>query len=382
MFGGAAGRNGNGQARVADHSGVFRPGHRPGNRGAPGMKVLITGATGFVGSAVLRRLSRAGHDLRALTRPGSDRRNLAGLRVEVAEGDLGDPQSLRHAVRGCAALFHVAADYRLWAPEPAEIYRTNVAGTEALMLAAAEAGVERVVYTSSVATLGLYRDGSAADEDAPVTLDQIVGPYKRSKYLAEEVVRRLVRERGLKAVIVNPSTPIGPRDRRPTPTGRIIIEAASGRMPAYVDTGLNLVHVDDVARGHLLAFERGAVGQRYILGGQNMSLREILVAIAAITGNPGPRVKLPHNLVLPLAYGAEAWARLRGRGEPFITVDGVRQAKRLMYFSSDKARRQLGYTSRPALEGLLEAIEWFRAHGYGLPRPKEVVVDLPQARGV
>ncbi|MFQ5953562.1 MAG: hopanoid-associated sugar epimerase [Kiloniellales bacterium] len=346
------------------------------------MKVLITGATGFVGSAVLRQLLKAGHDVQALVRPAGDRRNLASLEVEVVEGDLGDPQSLRHAVKGCRALFHVAADYRLWAPEPAEIYRTNVAGTEALMLAAAEAGVERVVHTSSVATLGLNQDGSAADEEAPVTLDQIVSPYKRSKYLAEEVVRRLARERDLGAVIVNPSTPIGPRDRRPTPTGRIIIEAASGRMPAYVDTGLNLVHVDDVARGHLLAFERGVVGQRYILGGQNMSLREILATIAAITGNPGPRIKLPHNLVLPLAYGAEAWARVKGRGEPFITVDGVRQAKKLMYFSSDKARRELGYTSRPAQEALFEAIEWFRAHGFSLPPPKETVVDLPQAREV
>ncbi len=346
------------------------------------MKVLITGATGFVGSAVLRQLLRAGYRVRALVRAASNRRNLDNLSVEAVEGDLGDMDSIWRAVKGCCALFHVAADYRLWAPNPAELYRTNVAGTEALMVAAAEAGVERIVYTSSVATLGLNRDGSAVEENSCVTLDEIIGPYKRSKFLAEAAVLRLVREIELPAVIVNPSTPIGPRDLRPTPTGRLIVEAAAGRMPAYVDTGLNLVHVDDVARGHLLAFENGEVGQRYILGGQNMSLREILVAIAAITGNPAPRIQLPHNLVMPLAYAAEAWTRLLGRGEPFITVDGVRQAKKLMYFSSEKARRKLGYTSRPAEEALFEAIEWFRADGYSLPRPRGSVVDLPQAGNV
>ncbi len=346
------------------------------------MKVLITGATGFVGSAVLRALLKAGYDTRALVRAGSDRRNLADLSVEVVQGDLADPASLWRAVKGCSALFHVAADYRLWAPDPAEIYRTNVAGTEALMQAAMEAGIERVVYTSSVATLGLHRDGTPAGENVPVTLDEIVGPYKRSKYLAEVAVQRVVRERHLPAVIVNPSTPVGPRDLRPTPTGRIIVEAAAGRMPAYVDTGLNLVHVDDVARGHLLAYEKGEVGQRYILGGQNMTLREILVAIADIAGNSAPRVQLPHGLVLPFAYAAEAWARVLGRHEPFITVDGVRQARKLMYFSSDTARRSLGYTSRPAEEALFEAIQWFRAHGTILPRPRPPVVDLPQARKV
>jgi dihydroflavonol-4-reductase len=221
-----------------------------------------------------------------------------------------------------------------------------------------------------------------ADEDTPVSLDQIVGPYKRSKFLAEEVVRSMVRERGLPAVIVNPSTPVGPRDLRPTPTGRIIVEAASGRMPAFVNTGLNIVHVDDVARGHLLALEKGEVGQRYVLGGHNMSLREILGVIAAMTGHPAPRIQLPHSLVLPIAHVAEAWARLVDGNEPFITVDGVRQARKLMYFSSERARRMLGYSARPAAEALFEAIEWFRENGHGLRRPVNTVVDLSQTRKV
>jgi len=324
---------------------------------------LVTGATGFVGSAVLRALLNAGRQVRALVRSGSDMSNLGGLDVELAHGDLGDAASLQAAVAGCDGLFHVAADYRLWVPEPEAMYRINLDGTRALMQAAAEAGAARIVYTSSVATIGLHADGEPADEQTPSSLDGMIGHYKRSKYLAEFEVRRMACEQGLPAVIVNPSTPVGPRDIKPTPTGRMVLDAAGGRMPAYVDSGLNLVHVDDVAAGHLLAFDKGAVGERYILGGENMSLQAIFAEIAAITDRPAPKIRLPHNLVLPVAYLAEAWARLSGSGEPRVTVDGVRMAKKHMYFSCDKARRELGYAPRPAYEALVDAIDWFRAQG-------------------
>ncbi len=327
------------------------------------MTILITGATGFLGSAVLRKLLGAGRTVRALTRAGSDRRNLAGLDVEIVTGDLRDPASLSRAVAGCGALYHVAADYRLWLRRPAEIYASNVDGTRALMRAAADAGVGRIVYTSSVATLGLHRDGTPADEATPVALADMIGHYKRSKFLAEEVVRRMVADDGLPATIVNPSTPVGPRDIKPTPTGRMIVEAAAGRMPAFVDTGLNLAHVDDVAAGHLLAGEHGAVGERYILGGENMTLRDILAHIAAIRGRRPPRLRLPHNLILPFALAAEGWATLTGK-EPFATVDGIRMARKRMYFTSAKAKQALGYTPRPAAEGLADAVAWFRDNGY------------------
>jgi dihydroflavonol-4-reductase len=232
------------------------------------------------------------------------------------------------------------------------------------MLAALASGVERVVYTSSVATLGLNRDGSPANEETPVSIHDMVGHYKRSKFLAEEEVRRLVREKGLPAVIVNPSTPIGPRDIKPTPTGRIIVDAASGRMPVYVDTGLNLVHVDDVASGHLLAFERGTLGERYILGGENLTLKEILFKIAELTWRNPPRIQLPHNLILPLACLSEAWARLTNSGEPRVTLDGVRMSKKRMFFSSSKAQEKLGYRVRPVMDALQDALSWFKEHGY------------------
>jgi len=328
------------------------------------MTSLVTGATGFVGSAVVRALIEAGEAPRVLARPESDRRNLAGLDLEVAEGDLRDPASLERACRGCQALFHVAADYRLWVPRPDEIYAANVDGTRALMAAAGEAGVARIVYTSSVATLGLQRDGSPSDETAPVALADMIGHYKRSKFLAEEAVRELVSEAGLPAVIVNPSTPIGPRDIKPTPTGRTIVEAARGRIPAFVDTGLNVVHVDDVAAGHLLAFERGQVGERYILGGENLALADILATIARLCGRPPPRLRLPHGLILPLAYGAEAWARLTRGGEPFVTVDGLRMSKKRMFFTGAKAEAELGYRARPAEAALADAVTWFREAGY------------------
>jgi len=328
------------------------------------MTVLVTGASGFVGSAVARCLIDAGFSVRVLMRPDSDHRNIKGLSVEVAAGDLTDIASLERAVAGCRALFHVAADYRLWARDSAPMFRTNVDGTRHLMRVALAAGVERIVYTSSVATLGFRRDGQPADEDTPSAATNMIGAYKRSKFLAEAEVQRMIEDDGLPAVIVHPSAPVGPRDVKPTPTGRMILEAAMGRMPVYVDTGLNVVHVDDVARGHLLAFEKGALGQRYVLGGEDMSLKLILGEIAAITGRPPPRIRLPHNLILPIAVVVEAWMRLSGGGEPFVTVDGVLMAKKRMYFSSAKARRELGYDPRPAGEALADAVAWFRENGY------------------
>lgn len=325
-------------------------------------KALVTGATGFVGSAVARRLLAAGVAVRALARPRSDRRNLEGLPVEIVEGDLLDPPSLARACAGCDALFHVAADYRTWAPHPEELYRANVEGTRAMLSAAQAAGVARVVYTSSVATLGLPKDGTPGDEDSPVTLADMVGHYKRSKFQAEDVAREFA-ARGLDVVIVNPSTPIGPRDVKPTPTGRIVRDAARGRIPAFVDTGLNVVHVDDVAEGHWLAYLKGARGQRYVLGGHDMSLREILAEIAHLVGRKPPRISLPHAAVMPVAYVAEAWARLSGR-PPLATREEVRMAKKHMYFSSAKAERELGYRARPARAALEDALRWFRDHGY------------------
>jgi len=328
------------------------------------MKTLITGATGFVGSAVLRQLLKTGHSVRALVRSNSDRRNLTGLALEICTGDLTDRGSLEHALTGCSTLFHLAADYRLWVINPRGIYEANVTGTRNIMQAAAHAGVTRIVYTSSVATLGLNPDGTPADEDTPVSLSDMIGHYKRSKFLAEAEVRRLAEKEGLPVIIVNPSTPVGPRDIKPTPTGRMIVDAASGRMPAYVDTGLNLVHVDDVATGHLLALERGKIGNRYVLGGVNMTLKEILTQLASITGRRPPKIRLPHNLVLPIAYISEAWARTIGGKEPRVTLVGVRLAKKRMFFSSEKAKRFLGYHPRPIEEALRDAVDWFREHGY------------------
>ncbi len=328
------------------------------------MTILVTGATGFVGSAVARQLIDRGAGVRVLVRPSSDRRNLEGLSVDLVLGDLTDAASLAAALKNCHGLFHVAADYRLWTRDPAPMFAANVDGTRAIMQAALEAGVQRIVYTSSVATLGARSDGTAVNEDAPVVYEDMIGPYKQSKFLAETEVRRLVSEHSLPIVIVNPSTPVGPRDIKPTPTGRMIVEAASGRMPAYVDTGLNLVHVDDVAAGHLLAFDKGRVGERYILGGENMGLKEILGEIAAIAGRRAPTIRIPRRLILPLAYLAEAWTRLAGGKEPFVTVDGLKMAKKKMYFSSARAKADLGYNPRPAREALQDAVTWFRDKGY------------------
>lgn len=325
--------------------------------------ILVTGATGFVGSAVVRLLIANGETVRVLARPGSDRRNLAGLKVEIVEGDLLEPASLIAAVKGCSGLYHVAADYRLWARDPAKMFEANVDGSVSIIRAAMEARVNRIVYTSSVATLGIIK-GGIADEETPVSYANMIGVYKQSKFRAEEAVQRLVDEEGAPVVIVNPSTPIGPRDIKPTPTGQMIVEAAAGRMPAFVDTGLNIAHVDDVAAGHIMAFDKGQVGQRYILGGTDMSLSQILAHIAQKMGRKAPTIKIPHNAILPIAYIAEAWTRLSGGDTPFVIVDAVRMAKKKMYFSSAKAARDLGYTSRTADQALDDAIEWFQTEGY------------------
>jgi dihydroflavonol-4-reductase len=323
---------------------------------------LVTGATGFVGSAVVRALLQAGRRVRVLARPNSDRRNLAGLAVEIVEGSMEDTPSLARAAAGCRHVYHVAADYRIWVPDPAPMFRANVLGTRDLLLAALQAGAERVVYTSSVATLGLLPGGSA-DETTPSCAEDMIGPYKRSKFEAEKVARDLAAERGLPVVIVNPSTPVGPGDIKPTPTGRLIIEAALGRMPAFVETGLNIVHVDDVAAGHLAAVEKGRIGERYILGGENLSLAEILAEVSQVVGRPAPRLQIPHAILLPIALGAELAARITGR-EPFVTLDGVRMSRKKMYFTSQKAAHELGFVPRPAREAIVEAVAWFRANGY------------------
>jgi dihydroflavonol-4-reductase len=296
-----------------------------------------------------------------LVRHGSDRRNLQGLALEVVVGDLTDVASLDGAVADCEALFHVAADYRLGALEPAQLYQTNVEGTRNILSAARRAGVARVVYTSSVATIGLPADGSPGNEATPAALADMVGHYKRSKYLAEQLVRDAA-QTGVPVIIVNPSTPIGPGDVKPTPTGQIVLDAASGRMPAYVNTGLNVVHVDDVAAGHLLAFDRGRVGERYILGGEDMTLREILGEIARLSGRRPPRIRVPHSVVLPLAYASEAFARVAGRTTR-ITVEGVLMARKRMFFSSEKAVRELGYRWRTPPQAFADAVRWFRQQG-------------------
>jgi dihydroflavonol-4-reductase len=323
---------------------------------------LVTGASGFLGSAVVRALIRSGYAVRALVRPSSPRINLDGIELQIIEGDMRDFQTAVAAAKGARYAFHVAADYRLWSPDPLEIMRNNVEGTRTVMSAARAAGVERIVYTSSVATLKLREGERPADESGALSPDEAIGAYKRSKVVAERLVEGLVAHNRLSAVIVNPSTPIGPRDARPTPTGRLIIEAASGRMPAFVDTGLNLVHVDDVAAGHVAALKRGRIGERYILGGENLTLADLLGRIAQLTNRRPPGLRLPRALVYPLALAAECLARVTER-EPFVTLDGIRMAKHKMFFTSTKAERELGYTWRPVEEALWDAIQWFRAMG-------------------
>jgi dihydroflavonol-4-reductase len=323
--------------------------------------ILVTGASGFLGAAIANTARAAGYPVRVLIRTSSPRTNIHRL-DQVTVGDLRDRESIAAALRGVRYLVHAAADYRLWSLSPDDMLRTNVDGTRTLMEEALRAGVERIVYTSSVATLKARPDGEPSDETSPLDAQSAVGAYKYSKVVAERAVETMVAEHGLPAIIVNPSTPIGPGDARPTPTGRIIIEAAAGRMPGYVDTGLNLVHVDDVAAGHLAALEKGRIGQRYILGGQDVLLGDMLREIARLVGRSPPRLRLPRLAIFPIAYGAEAIAHFTGR-EPFVTTTGLRLAKDRMFFTSAKAERELGYRARPYGQALAEAIAWFRQNG-------------------
>ena len=328
----------------------------------PPAPTLVTGATGFVGSAVARALLADGHTLRVLVRPGSNRGNLEGLQAEIAEGDLTDPASLAAALTGCRYLVHVAADYRLWVPDPAAMHATNVDGTRALLMAARDAGVERIVYCSSVAALGLEGDGTPGTEDTPVNRDEIIGAYKQSKYDAEQLVRAMAAD-GVPVVIVAPSAPVGPRDRKPTPTGKMILDAAAGRMPAYVPTGLNIVHVDDVAHGHVLALDRGQVGETYILGGEDLGMAHLLAIIDDVMGRPEQkRTRLSTAVLTPVAMGSELKARVFGT-EPRVTREMLAMADKQMFYSSAKARDDLGYTARPARQAVADAVAWFRQAG-------------------
>lgn len=326
-----------------------------------GNPVLVTGASGFVGSAVARALVARGDDVRVLLRESSPRKNIEGIDCRVVIGDMRDARAMTYAMEGVRHLFHVAADYRLWARDPDEIVRNNLEGARAVMAAARATGVERIVYTSSVAALKPVA-GRAADETSRHEEKTVIGAYKKSKLVAERLVERLAGE-GLPVVIVSPSTPIGPRDIKPTPTGRIIVQAANGRMPAFVDTGLNLVHVDDVAQGHLLALDKGRIGENYIVGGDDVRLREMLALIAPLVGRKPPRLRLARAPLYPLALGAEAFARMSGK-EPFLTVDALKMSKYHMFFSSAKAKTELGFTARPSARGIEDAIEWFRQAGY------------------
>jgi len=323
---------------------------------------LLTGATGFVGSAVARVLAARGHRLRLLVRPMSDRRNLAGLDAELVLGDLTDEASLARAVAGCRYLFHVAADYRFWVPDPEAMLRANVDGTVAVMRAAQAAGVERIVHCSSVAALGWTHDGSPANETTPTNEADFIGPYKRSKFLAERAVMDLVRQEGLPAIVVNPSAPVGPRDIKPTPTGKMVRDAAAGRVPAYIDTGLNMVHVDDVAEGHALALEKGQIGERYVLGGENLLLKDILALIAEVAGRRPPRIEVPEPVLWPAAWFMEGLARVTGI-PPIMTRDQIKMARHKMFYSSARAMRELGYSPRPLRLAIEDAVAWFRANG-------------------
>ncbi|WP_298273466.1 hopanoid-associated sugar epimerase [Geobacter sp.] len=326
------------------------------------MKVFVTGATGFIGASIVRELLKEGCHVRVLARPGSDRRNLHGLDVELCEGDLCRPETLEKGLKGCETLYHAAADYRLWTRTPAAMYAANVGGTHAILETALRHGVSRVVYTSSVGTLGNPGDGTPGTETTPVSFNDMVGHYKKSKFLAEREAEKFL-ARGLPLVIVNPSTPVGPLDVKPTPTGKIIVDFLNRKMPAYLDTGLNIIDVEDCARGHILAARHGRVGEKYILGHENLTLRQIFAMLGKITGLPAPKVRLPYTPILMAAYVNEALARVTGR-EPLIPLAGVQMAKKFMYFDSSKAVNELGLSRRPAADALRRAVEWFRAHGY------------------
>ena len=327
------------------------------------MKALVTGSTGFIGAAVARCLLERGVDVRVLVRRDSDLGNLQGLNVEQAYGDLRDAASLRQALTGCRQLYHVAAHYALWAPDPQIFYDINVTGTRNLMEAARDVGVERIVYTSTIGAIGLPPGGGLGTEETPVSLEQMSGHYKRSKYLAEQEVARLARA-GLPVVIVNPSAPVGARDIKPTPTGQVIVDFMKGRMPAYIETGMNLIDVDDVAMGHLNAMEKGRIGERYILGNRNLMLREVFALLSRLTGVPAPTIKLPRLAILPLAYANQWLSDYVTRRPPRIPLEGVKMAKYVMHYDCSKAIRELALPQTPTDVALGKAVRWFRDHKY------------------
>ena len=325
---------------------------------------FLTGGTGFVGASLARLLLKQGLRVKALARKGSDRRNLDGLDVEIVEGGLLDKSAIEAGVSGCRYVFHVAADYRIWVPNPADMYRANVDGTESVLRLAAAAGVERIVHCSSVAAVKVPDDHTPVDETSEYSsLSQVVGDYKKSKYLADVLARKLGKDEGLPVVVVNPAAPIGPRDIKPTPTGKIVVDFMNGKMPSYIDTGMNIVHVDDVAMGHWLAALKGRVGERYILGGENLTLKGVLDLLAAATGRRSPRFKTPYAVAYAFGAVDTVIARMRGV-EPMAPLDAIKMAKHYMWFSSEKAKRELGYESRAARLALKDAADWFSANGY------------------
>jgi dihydroflavonol-4-reductase len=338
------------------------------------MKAFITGATGFVGSHVARALAAEGADLRLLVRRTSRTENIAELRAEVATGDLREPESLKKAMSGCEFVFHVAADYRLWVRDPEQMYQANVEGTRAIIAAAQESGVRRVIYTSSVATMGFTGEGDIATEESPVSIREMVGHYKRSKFMAEEIALEAGRK-GVNVVVVNPTTPIGEYDIKPTPTGRIVVDFLKRKFPAYVDTGLNLADVKEVARGHVLAMERARPGERYILGGQNLTLKQILDKLSELTGLPSPTMKVPHAVAMGFAVFDQFFTGMIMGKEPRATIDAVKMGRKKMFASSAKAERELGYKVTPVEDALRRAIEWFQTHGYVEPVAQVATVN-------
>lgn len=338
------------------------------------MKAFVTGATGFVGSHVARALAEQGADLRLLVRPSSRTNNIADLRAEVAMGDLCQPESLRKTMQGCDVAFHVAADYRIWVRDPDQMYKANVEGTRAVIQAAQACGVRRVVYCSSVATMGFTQSGEIVDEDTPVSLKDMVGHYKRSKFMAEQIALEAGRK-GANVVVVNPTTPIGERDIKPTPTGRIIVDFLNRKFPAYVDTGLNLADVKEVARGHLLAMEKARPGERYILGGENLTLKQILDKLAALTGLPSPTMKVPHAVAMGFAAFDQLFTGIIRGKDPRATIDAVKMGRKKMFASSAKAERELGYRIVPVQDALRRAVEWFCTNHYAEPVQRMAAVE-------
>ena len=327
------------------------------------MHVLITGATGLIGSNLVPLLLEQDYKVKVLVRDPAKAQKLLHHRVEICAGHLNDEKAIEKAMQSCRYLFHLAADYRLWVPDPQSMYMTNVDGTRLLMEKALEAGIERIVYTSSVCPLGYNADGNPANEDLPSCLEDMISPYKKSKFLAEKAVSRMIKEKGLPAVIVNPSTPVGPGDSRPTPTGAMILNTARDGGRFYAETGLNIAHVEDIARGHVLALQKGIVGQKYILGGDNLRLKELFAITAKAAGKPGPMCKVPPAILYPIAIISELLAKLGLVKEPTATLDSIRMASKIMFYSSQKAETELGYTHRPAIHAVEDSIQWFKKNG-------------------